>query len=147
MKEKIIIGRKDIANFPELGLENIAVKIDTGAYTSSIHCHQIEEIEHEGQPAIRFQLLDPSHEMYNEKVFVFHNFKLKTIKSSIGQSELRYIIKTKISMFGKRFPIELSLSERGDMRYPVLLGRKLLRKRFLVDPAEQNLSYTSLNKQ
>ncbi|MFA9391778.1 MAG: ATP-dependent zinc protease [Prolixibacteraceae bacterium] len=147
MKEKLIIGRKDFAHFPELELENIAVKIDTGAYTSSIHCHQIEEIELDGEKAIRFQLLDPTHQDYNDQVFVFKNFKLKSVKSSTGQAELRYIIKTKISLFGRRYPIELSLSERGEMRYPVLLGRKLLRKRFLVDPSLQNLSFDSLNHQ
>lgn len=146
-KEKLIIGRKDFANFPELGLEFIAVKIDTGAYTSSIHCQQIEEIEFEGQKAVRFQLLDPSHDQYNEKIFIFNNFKLKSIKSSMGHEEMRYVIKTKIALFRKLYPIELSLTERGEMKYPVLLGRKLLRKRFLIDPSKQNLSFVSLNQQ
>lgn len=147
MKEKLIIGRKDLANFPELELENIAVKIDTGAFTSSIHCEQIEEIEYEGEKAIRFQLLDPTHEWYNGKIFIFKKYKLKMIKSSSGHAEMRYIIKTKIEMFRKRYPVELSLSERGEMKYPVLLGRKLLRKRFLIDPSKQNLSYNDLNNE
>ncbi|MBN2807380.1 MAG: ATP-dependent zinc protease [Prolixibacteraceae bacterium] len=147
MREKLIIGRKDLANFPELELENIAVKIDTGAFTSSIHCDKIEEIEHEGESAIRFQLLDPTHEWYNGKTFVFKKYKLKKIKSSSGHSELRYIIRTKIELFRKIYPVELSLSERGDMKYPVLLGRKLLRKRFLIDPSKQNLSYNDLNNE
>jgi len=147
IKEKLIIGRKDFASFPELGLEFIAVKIDTGAYTSSIHCQHIEVIENEGQKEIRFQLLDPTHGHYNEKVFIFKNFKLKSIKSSTGHEEMRYIIKTKITLFRKIYPIELSLTERGEMKYPVLLGRKLLRKRFIIDPSKQNLSFISLNKQ
>lgn len=145
MKEKLIIGRKDLANFPGLQLKNIAVKIDTGAFTSSIHCEHIEEIETEGEKAIRFQLLDPGHEWYNGKTYVFKKFKLKKIKSSTGHSELRYIIKTNIELFNKVYPIELSLSERGDMKYPVLLGRKLLRKRFLIDPSKQNLSFNTMN--
>jgi hypothetical protein len=145
VREKLIIGRKDLANFPELELENIAVKIDTGAFTSSIHCEHIEEIEHEGEKAIRFQLFDPTHNWYNGKYFVFTKYQRKKIKSSTGHTEMRYIIKTKIELFRKRYPIELSLSERGDMKYPILLGRKLLRKRFLIDPSKQNLSYYELN--
>lgn len=147
MKQKIVIGRKDIADFPELELENIAVKIDTGAFTSSIHCHQIEELEHNGNKVIRFQLLDESHEQYKDKVFVFKNFKEKVIKSSTGHAESRFIIKTTIALFGKIYPIELSLSERGEMKYPVLLGRKLLRKNFIVDVAKKNLSFDSFTNQ
>ena len=147
MKNKILIGRKDVADFPELELENIDVKIDTGAFTSSIHCYHIEELEQNGEKVIQFQLLDPSHEQYNDKVFVFKNFKLKSIKSSTGHAESRYIIKTNITLFGKFYPIELSLSERGEMKYPVLLGRKLLRKNFIVDVSKKNLSYDGIKIQ
>lgn len=140
MRQKIIIGRTDIANFPGLELENIAVKIDTGAFTSSIHCSKIEEIEVEGVNAICFHLLDPSHPHHNNKEFIFNAFTQKNIKSSTGHSEMRYIIKTTITLFSKKYPIEISLTERGEMKYPVLLGRKFLKGKFIVDPAKYNLS-------
>lgn len=145
MKEKITIGRKDYANFPELEIENIPVKVDTGAYTSSIHCHKIEQIKIDNEEWIQFFLLDPDHPEYNQKPYRFKNYREKKIKSSNGESENRYIISTKIILFDKTFDIELSLSERGEMKFPVLLGRKLLNKKFIVDTSLKNLSYKAMN--
>lgn len=140
MSSKKIIGRYDFADFPLLGLEDIAVKVDTGAYTSSIHCHLIKEIMVGNEIAIKFNLFDPTHENYNEKEFVVKQFETKRIKSSNGQEEIRYIIQTSIRLFNADYPIMLSLSERGDMKYPVLLGRKLLNKNFIVDTSKYRLS-------
>lgn len=144
MKEKLLIGRKDFADFPELGLESIAIKIDTGAYTSSIHCHHIKQVEIDGVKTIQFQLLDPSHENYNERIFTTKNFVQKQIKSSTGHAETRFIVQTFVLLFGNEYPIELSLSERGEMKFPVLIGRKLLSGKFIVDPAKYNLSHRAL---
>lgn len=146
MKKKIIIGKKDKADFPELELFDLDIKIDTGAYTSSIHCHKIKEIEEEGIKYIEFQLLDPSHKDYNHKKFKVKNFKEKKIRSSNGKGEKRYIVKTIIFIFDRTYAIELSLSERSAMRFPVLIGRKLLNNKFIVDTSLSNLSYnTKLN--
>lgn len=141
---KKVIGRKDKASFPELNLEDIDVKIDTGAYTSAIHCHHIEEKIINGEKAIRFDLLDPSHEQYNNKEFSTKKYTIKKIKNSFGNSEKRFIITTIIILFGKSYPIELSLSERGDMKYPVLIGRKLLKGKFVVDSSKSDLSYKNI---
>lgn len=143
---KITIGRVDKADFPELHLTEIDIKVDTGAYTSAIHCHKIEEVGAEGDKFIKFTLLDPSHSHYNEKEFIVKNYKKKKVKSSFGTSEQRFVISTKIQLFNETFPIELTLSERGEMKYPVLLGRKLLAKKFIVDPSKRNLSFKSKNK-
>jgi hypothetical protein len=141
LKEKIIIGRKDKADFPELGLENLDIKMDTGAYTSAIHCHEIEKKKINGKEFVVFKLLDPSHSQYNEQEFSTENYREKHIKSSTGHSEKRFIIETNIFIFGNEYPIELSLSERGEMKFPILIGRKFLMKRFIVDPAKTDLSY------
>ena len=143
MKNKITIGKKDKADFPELELYNLDIKVDTGAYTSSIHCYKIKELEENGIKYIEFQLLDPSHKNYNHKKFRVKSFKEKKIKSSNGKGEKRYIIKTKIFIFKKTFTLELSLSERSEMRFPVLLGRKLLNNKFIVDTSLSNLSYNA----
>lgn len=135
------IGRKDRVDFPELRLYDIDAKIDTGAYTSAIHCHSIKVIDKDGEQRVRFNLLDPSHPSYNNKKFTLPIYRRRRIKNSFGQVEERYIIKTKILLFGKLFDIELSLTDRSKMEYPVLLGRKVLRSRFLVSVAQTNLSY------
>ncbi len=142
MKTKKVIGRIDKADFPELSLYDIQVKIDTGAYTSSIHCHNISIRHKKGQPPqVRFNLLDPSHPEYDEREFILPIYARRRVKSSSGESTIRTFIKTKILLFGELIDIELSLADRSDMKYPVLLGRRLLRRRFIVDVSRRNLSY------
>lgn len=138
---KLIIGRKDIVDFPDLDLWNIEAKIDTGAYSSSIHCHNILMFRDSGVDMVRFNLLDPSHEEYNGREFTLPVHKIKTVKSSMGESSVRFFIKTSIILYGRKIPIELSLTDRSEMRTPVLLGRKLLKKGFLVDCTKVNLSF------
>ena len=135
-----IIGRIDKGDFPELKLQNISIKVDTGAYTSSIHSHEIKEVEFNEKTHIEFKLLDPSHLKYRDKIFKVKNYKVKTIKSSFGTVEQRFIIKTNIVIFDHEYPIELSLSERSDMKYPILLGRRFLNNRFIVDTSQKNIS-------
>lgn len=135
------IGRIDKADFPELHLEDIYMKIDTGAYTSSIHSHEIQEVELNGEKHIEFKLLDPTYSKYKDNVFKTKNYKEKMVKSSFGAVEQRFIIKTIIVIFDQEYPIELSLSERSDMKFPILIGRKFLKKQFIVDPSLKNISY------
>ncbi|MBU2526803.1 MAG: RimK/LysX family protein [Bacteroidetes bacterium] len=127
-----IIGRSETADFPELGLSNIPVKIDTGAYTSSIHYINLQEKE--GELLVWFdKLASPIH---------FKNFKIAKVRSSNGKLQNRYKIKTQMRFFGKKYRIQMTLAKRTRMRFPVLIGRKFLSKKFLVDPSKQNLSGT-----
>ena len=137
---KIVIGRKDVADFEELELFGIIVKIDSGAYTSSFHCHQIRKTIINGKEAVRCNLLDPGHGQYHEKEFVFPEFKIRNVKSSNGLVEQRFSVFTEITLFNRRIPIELTLTERPDMKHPVLLGRKFTSRKFLIDTSRKNLS-------
>lgn len=138
---KITIGRIDKADFPELLLSEIDVKIDSGAYTSSIHCSNIKEITINKENYIQFKLLDPEHIFYNNKEFSTKNYASKLVKSSNGISEKRFMIATEIIIFDQVFPIHLTLSERKNMKFPILLGRKFLNKKVVIDTAKKNLSY------
>jgi hypothetical protein len=135
------IGRIDKADFTEFDLQNISIKVDTGAFTSSIHSHDIKEVEANGEKYIEFKLLDPSHPKYKDKILKAKNYEVRTIKNSFGTSENRFIIQTKILIFGQEYPIELSLSERSDMKFPVLLGRRFLNRKFIVNTSLKNLSF------
>jgi len=132
-----IIGRLEHVDFPQWKFYDIDAKIDTGAYTSSLHCHHIVPIEKEGEPHVRFNLLDPSHETYNDKLFELPVYRKKTIKSSNGSTENRFVIKTDITIGGQTFEAQFSLTDRSEMRYPVLIGRKLLNNNFLVDVSKK----------
>lgn len=140
-REKRIIGRRDKVDFPDLGLYEIDAKIDTGAYTSSIHCHNIRVMRKGGKEIVAFNLLDPSHPSYNEKELQLQLYSKRKVRNSFGRVEERYIVNTKIKLFGESYDIELSLADRSRMQSPVLLGRKLLNRRFVVDVTKVNLSY------
>lgn len=78
MLSRIVIGREDLADFPLLHLEGIEVKTDTGAYTSSFHCHNIEIITENDQDRLKCHFLDPQHPKYHDKEFLFDTFALKS---------------------------------------------------------------------
>lgn len=144
-KAKLLIGTVDKIDFLEFNLKDIDCKIDTGANTSAIHCHKVQLHEKEGKSFISFQLLDPKHPAYQSITFSSYDFKEKIIKNSFGQTEYRYSIKTDIVLFGKKIKTEFTLADREQMRYPVLLGKRLLRRGFLVDVSQKNLSFTQKN--
>jgi hypothetical protein len=131
IKNKIIIGRIEKVNFPELKLFGIEAKIDTGAYTSSIHCHDI--YEDLNKKTILFKLLDPSHPDYNVKDLEFVNYTKTIVKSSTGIPESRFKITTDIQIGDKLYKTKFTLTDREGMKFPVLLGRVVLSKRFVVD--------------
>lgn len=131
------IGRIDKADFPLLNLFDIEVKIDTGAYTSSIHCKNMKVEDN----YLKCNFLDEEHPSYHEKEIIFDEYDVKVVKSSNGISEARYRILTKIMLFGKATPIFLTLSDREEMRFPVLLGRNFLSKKYIVDITKTNLSF------
>lgn len=136
------IGRIDKADFPLLNLVDIEVKIDTGAYTSSIHCKNVKVEDN----YLKCIFLDEEHQQYHEKEIVFDEYDVKVVKSSNGQSEPRYRIQTEMILFGKTQSIFLTLSDREEMRFPVLLGRSFLSNKFMVDINKTNLSFKLKNK-
>jgi hypothetical protein len=146
IRQKILIGRSDIIDLPEFGLSEIAAKIDTGAYTSAIHCSRIKLTNENGKPVVTFQLT--ALQVHGKKSMRFSTsaFKRKNIRSSSGHVENRYVIKTKVRLFGRLYSTEFSLTDRSNMKFPVLLGRKLLVKKFLVDVSQVNLSFREKQK-
>lgn len=128
-KEKVTIGRREVADLVEFGLSDVKVKVDTGAYSSSIHVSFFQEKD--GVLEVKF--LDASHPAYRDQTFYFNEFRKKRVKSSTGQTQERYFIYVKIHMGGKIVKTEFSLTERKGMRFPILIGRKLLNNRFIVD--------------
>lgn len=134
-----LIGRREYVDFPLLSISRVEAKIDTGAYTSSIHCKHIKEINHQGKTVLEFRLMDDS-------VHTVEHYTQKQIKNSFGESEERFIIKTLIHIGRKKIVSTVSLSDRGNMRYPVLIGRRLLKGKFIVDVRLVHTNGLSLKK-
>lgn len=134
-----IIGRKDVVSFPVFGLKSVPVKIDSGAYSSSIHCSSVRLV-HGDQDVLEVVFLDSETPGYTGEKMIFTSFTVKPVKSSNGTVQQRYFIKGSIQLFGTSYETVFSLTERSGLRNPVLLGRRLLNKRFLIDTSKVNLS-------
>ena len=138
---KKIVGRKDIVSFPGFELLHVPVKIDSGAYSSSMHCQSINMVEKDGKQVLEVVFLDPSIEGYTGKKFQFGSYKRKVVKSSNGMAQERYFVLGTITLFNETVETLFSLTERTGLRNPVLLGRRLLNRRFLVDSSKTNCSF------
>lgn len=127
------VGWEEWVSLPDLGIPAIRAKVDTGAQTSSIHAFSIHPFEQDGKDRVRFGLhpvVERSDiELYCEADLVGQ----RAITSSNGETELRYIITSNLSVGGQVWPIELSLANRETMAYRMLLGRRALEAGVLVD--------------
>jgi len=129
-----IIGMHERINFPNNHIVHLPTKTDTGAYNSAIDCCYAEEKENEeGEKVLYFTLLNPSNKHYTSQKHSTLDYKVKKVRSSNGIETNRYQLKLSIEIKGRFFRTTFNLSNRSKMRYPVLLGRKLLANRFLVD--------------
>lgn len=144
---KHTIGWKDKIDFIDFGFNNLPVKIDTGANTSAFHCSSIELITIKRKQFVKFTPLDASYEEFEGKEFTLPFHKFRTIKNSFGQEEDRFVVLTNAKIFGEIHPIEISLTERSNLEFPVLLGRRFLRNKCVVDVARTNLSYKNKIKE
>jgi len=125
------VGWRELVHLPELGLHRVQAKIDTGARTSSLHGTVIEEIERDGERYVRFAVdfADTQVRQVCEAVHV----DVRGITSSNGVTQRRYVIKTPLRIGDIEFRAEISLADRSDMKFPMLIGRSSLRRRFVVD--------------
>lgn len=145
---KRIVGRRELVDFPQFQLRGVEAKVDTGAYTGAIHCSDIHvETLPDGRRLLRVLLLDPSHPAFHGAPLQFAEFSLRDIRSSNGDVQERYVIRAVVRLFGEDYDTEFSLSDRSDLKYPVLIGRSLLaRARLVVDVARRNVSYKSQSR-
>jgi hypothetical protein len=131
MNDKNIVGRSEILNLTDLSI-SISAKIDTGAYGNVLHVDNIELIDNK----LKFSIYD--------REFEYDNFKLITVKNSFGIKQVRYSIMTKIEIGDKKYNIRVSLTNRNNMKYPMLIGRRFLRKfKYIVDVRKKNINDTT----
>ena len=141
VKALIVIGRQDKVDLPGFELYGIDAKVDTGAYTSAINCSRVKVKVVGGIETLLFQISGSRIGQKKARRFSTVNFEKRKIRSSNGVSEERFIIETDITIFGKKRKVEFSLADRSKMKFPILLGRRFLSGRFLVDVQKKNLSY------
>jgi ribosomal protein S6--L-glutamate ligase len=133
---RLVLGWEEWIALPDLGLPAIKAKIDTGAKTSALHAETIELYGPAAAPSVRFTVRPAPRRP--ELVVTCHAPILdqRAITSSNGIPEQRYIIAAAIAIAGRQWPIEISLSDRREMTYRMLLGRQALQAGgVLIDPA------------
>ncbi len=136
MNEKSIIGKKEIISILDLELFELDAKVDTGADSSALHC---DDIFIDNENFVHFTLLDEVHHSYHGKKMKMPLYKNKKVRSSNGELQIRPSIKVKVEFFGKKYNTIISLTNRADMKYPMLIGRKFLSGKFLVDVSQEYL--------
>lgn len=129
---KPVLGYTEFIHLPDFGIHCYA-KVDTGACTSSLHADQIETFERNGERWVRFTVVFDNDQHTLNQICEAPVIARRKIASSNGQRSIRYIIRSNLTAAGTTWPIEISLSNRGSMKYPMLIGRKAIAGRFLVD--------------
>lgn len=126
----ITIGRREYVILAELSALPIEAKVDTGAFRSAVHCNDCIEIATDTGKVLR------AHFCFDGKHTIVHDFTTyhqRMVRSSFGESEMRYCVPLTIRIGGKKIKSQVTLTDRSDMRYHILLGRKTLYKKYLVD--------------
>jgi hypothetical protein len=140
-----VIGRREFVDFPLLNISNAEAKIDTGAFSSAIHCENIQIIWENNKPVLTFTLPEEFYPGNKTLTHRFSEYKQKKIKNSFGEAEERYIIRTKIHLGHKTIWADFSLSDRKSMRYPILIGRKAIKGKFIIDVKQAHLNGQKLS--
>lgn len=130
-----IIGWREWLTLPELDIQHIKAKIDTGARTSALHAFSLQPFKEGNKDKIRFDIHPYQHNVTEVVSCVADIIDKRWISDSGGHREERYVIRTPIFLAGKTWPIEITLTERDTMLFRMLLGRSAIRKRFIVNPA------------
>lgn len=143
---KVVIGRADVVHFVDLSIADVPAKIDTGAYRSAVHAANVS-VSEDGK-TLRFELFG-GHPVYHPLATFVEttDFQEVDIINSFGQRERRYEVKLRIKIGPKVFTARFSLADRSKMIYPILLGRKMLNDRFLVDTSHSNVNRAELKSQ
>lgn len=134
-KEFLTLGWREWVDLPELGLESIKAKVDTGARTSALHAFEVSQFDDDGRRRVEFRMHPRQRD--NETVVVCQADVIdeRVVRDSGGHTEKRWVIETPVTIGDHTWPIEMTLTSRDDMLFRMLLGRTAMRKRVVVDPA------------
>lgn len=135
---KVVFGSFEPVSVPDLGIKDVIAKVDTGAYSGALHCSKIREVvrRKDNKTVLRFTPLDK----HLKSVEVEH-YKRAIVRSSTGHLVKRYLFNTEIVINDIVYPILIGLSNRSDMKYEILIGRRFLRENNILVDVKINQEY------
>ncbi|MDW3220416.1 MAG: RimK/LysX family protein [Acidimicrobiales bacterium] len=131
--DPVVIGWREWIDLPDLGVTGVKAKVDTGARTSALHAIGLVEID--GGDRVRFEIRPRQRNRIGMATVECDVVDRRRIRSSNGRTEIRPVIRTSLQLAGVTKTIELTLTNRDEMGFRMLIGRQALRRHFLVDPA------------
>lgn len=139
MNNKQLVGALELCDLPQLKLNGLETRVDTGAATSSLHVDNIVEFKKVKEKWVRFDIHPDTHDV-NQVVQREAKVKsVRRVKSSNATHQRRMVIETEILIAGMQWCIELTLTDRSEMKYLMLLGREAMSGRLIVDPEHEFL--------
>ena len=128
-----VIGWREWVALPDLSIKKIKVKVDTGARSSSLHAFDLHEFKRQGETWVRFKVHPIQRETKTTVEAEAKILEYRSVRSSSGKATLRPVVVTHVELLGELWPVELTLANRDEMGFRMLLGREAYRGRFLVD--------------
>ncbi len=135
-----LIGWREWIALPNLHIDAIKAKIDTGARSSSLHALDIRLFEQEGKSMVKFRVHPYQRDTQRSIEVVTEIVDLRPVKSSSGHVTRRPVVRTLVELFGQQWPIDLTLAGRDAMGFRMLLGREAIRRWFWVDASKSYLA-------
>jgi len=138
--DKLLIGALESVNLPELGITDLQVRVDTGAQTSSLHVDNLVRMKRESKTWVQFDLHLDAYNLDETRRCEAVVVDIRRVKSSNGEVQERYVISTRIEIGNRSWQILITLTDRSEMTYLMLLGREGMGDRVLVDPSRAYLA-------
>lgn len=137
LDNKMMVGSLEECDLPELHIFSLNMRVDTGAKTSSLHVDNIQPENRDGEDWVSFDIHPDIHNVARHVRRAAKVKEIRQIKSSNAEKEKRYVIETTMCMGARSWPIEVTLTDRSNMTYLMLLGREAMSGRLVVDPEHE----------